>query len=175
MTDKKTFIYEGQELVRIDVFLSVQMDISRTAAARLLEQGNVTVDGKNVAKNFKLQPGSSVEVEIEDCVESDVAPENIPLDIVYEDEYLLVVNKPKGMVVHPAAGHSHGTLVNGLLYHCKDDLSGINGVLRPGIVHRIDMDTTGVLVVCKNDVAHQFIADQLKVHSVCSNKSLQGR
>ena len=116
--------------------------------------------------NYKLAYDDMITVEIPDLVEPDIVPENIPLDILYEDDDILIVNKPKGMVVHPAAGHYSGTLVNALMYHCGESLSGINGVMRPGIVHRIDMDTTGSLLVCKNDQAHQKLAEQLKVHSI---------
>lgn len=141
-------------------------ELSRSAVQNLIRDGHVTCDNKIVQKSTKLAPGSVLCVEIPEARPLDVKAENIPLDIVYEDDDLLVVNKPKGMVVHPAAGHYTGTLVNGLMYHCKDELSGINGVMRPGIVHRIDMDTTGVLIVCKNDKAHNAIAEQLKVHSI---------
>ena len=165
MIEKKTFIYEGSEPIRIDVFLSVQMDISRTAAARLIELGKVETDGKIVSKNFKLANGSAVSVEPEECVESDILPEDIPLDIIYEDADLLVVNKPKGMVVHPAAGNPAGTLVNALLFHCGSSLSGIGGVIRPGIVHRIDKDTSGLLMVAKNDATHIALSEQIKEHT----------
>mgnify|MGYP000520813626 FL=1 len=119
-----------------------------------------------VKSNFKLSASDQIEVEIPELKEPDILPENIPLDILYEDQDILVVNKPKGMVVHPAPGHYTGTLVNAIMYHCKDNLSGINGVMRPGIVHRIDMDTTGSLLICKNDRAHQALAEQLKEHSI---------
>jgi len=165
MINKKTFIYDGEEPVRIDVFLSAQADISRTAAARMLENGNVSVSGKTAAKNYKLQQGDCVEAQFEECVESGISAQNIPLDIVYEDNDLLVVNKPKGLVVHPAPGNSDGTLVNALLYHCGDSLSGIGGVIRPGIVHRIDKDTSGLLMVAKNDAAHISLSKQIKDHS----------
>ena len=141
-------------------------ELSRSAVQNLIRDGHVTCDNKIVQKSTKLAPGSVLCVEIPEARPLDVKAENIPLDIVYEDDDLLVVNKPKGMVVHPAAGNYDGTLVNALLYHCGDSLSGINGVIRPGIVHRIDMDTTGVLIVCKNDKAHNAIAEQLKVHSI---------
>lgn len=126
----------------------------------------VRVNGMAVKSNFKLSASDQIEVEIPELKEPDILPENIPLDILYEDQDILVVNKPKGMVVHPAPGHYTGTLVNAIMYHCKDNLSGINGVLRPGIVHRIDMDTTGSLLICKNDRAHQALAEQLKEHSI---------
>lgn len=151
---------------RIDKWLSEQdTGITRSAAAGLIESGNVTVNGKTVAKNYKLRGGDSVKMSIPEPVSLDAQPENIPLDIVYEDEYLLVVNKPKGMVVHPAPGNYEGTLVNALLYHCGDSLSGINGVIRPGIVHRIDKNTSGLLIVAKTDDAHTGLAEQIKVHS----------
>ena len=141
-------------------------ELSRSAVQNLIRDGHVTCDSKIVQKSTKLAPGSVLCVEIPEARPLDVKAENIPLDILYEDDDLLVVNKPKGMVVHPAAGHSSGTLVNAVLYHCSGNLSGINGVLRPGIVHRIDMDTTGALVICKSDFAHQSLAEQLSVHSI---------
>ncbi|MBQ5810868.1 MAG: RluA family pseudouridine synthase, partial [Clostridia bacterium] len=165
MSDQKTFIYDGKEPIRIDVFLSDIMGISRSAAARLTEQGMVQADGREVAKNFKLSSGCCIVVEPEECVESEAAPENIPIDIIYEDADVLVVNKPKGMVVHPAPGNPSGTLVNALLYHCGESLSGIGGVIRPGIVHRIDKDTSGLLMVAKNDAAHIALSEQIKDHS----------
>lgn len=152
--------------IRIDKFVSDNIsDLSRSSAVNLIESGNITVNEKDVNKNYKLKTGDSVYVCIPDPVEYEAKAENIPLDIVYEDEYLLVVNKPKGMVVHPAAGNYDGTLVNALLYHCKDSLSGINGVMRPGIVHRIDKDTSGLLIVAKNDFSHTHLAEQIKEHS----------
>ena len=153
--------------VRLDKFVSEQTngEITRSAAVKLIEDGNCTVNGKQVQKNYKLKAGDNVTVEIPEAVEVDILPENIPLDIVYEDNDLLVVNKPKGMVVHPAPGHYSGTLVNALMYHCKDSLSGINGEIRPGIVHRIDKDTSGLLIVAKNDTAHKGLAEQIKEHS----------
>lgn len=152
---------------RIDKYLTECCpDLSRSFLQKLLKSGLVEVNGKAVRSSYRLSAGETVCFEVPEAVEAEIKAENIPLDILYEDEDLILINKPKGMVVHPAAGHYEGTLVNGLMYHCKDRLSGINGVLRPGIVHRIDMDTTGVLVVCKNDFAHNSIADQLKVHSI---------
>ncbi len=141
-------------------------ELSRSAAQKLLEGGAVTRNGLPLKKNDRLEPGDRVEVELPPVREVSIEPENIPLDIVYEDEDVIVVNKPKGLVVHPAAGHWSGTLVNALMYHCRDSLSGINGELRPGIVHRIDMDTSGLLIVAKNDFAHQALAEQLKDHSL---------
>ena len=133
---------------------------------KLIKDGNVKVNGKLVKANYKLSYDEWIQVTIPELTSPDILPENIPLDILYEDEDILIINKPKGMVVHPAAGHYSGTLVNALMYYCGDSLSGINGILRPGIVHRIDMDTTGSLLVCKNDFAHQRLAEQLKVHSI---------
>lgn len=152
--------------LRLDRYLVSQLeDFTRSAVSKLIEGGQVKVNDKTASKNYKCKAGDRVEIEIPDPVELDVTAENIPLDIVYEDSDLLVVNKPKGMVVHPAAGNYSGTLVNALLYHCKDSLSGINGVIRPGIVHRIDKDTSGLLIVAKNDTAHLDLAQQIKEHS----------
>ena len=152
---------------RIDQCLAASFsDCSRSFLQKLLKDGKVSINGKTQKASSKVAAGDAVLVLLPEPEELNVEPENIPLDILYEDDDLLVVNKPKGMVVHPAAGHSSGTLVNALMYHCKDSLSGINGVLRPGIVHRIDMDTTGSLIVCKNDESHVFIAEQIKEHSV---------
>lgn len=150
---------------RLDALLAQELDVSRSQAQQWLEKGLVSAAGKVLNKKDKLKVGAFVSVEVPDPVSYDVVAEDIPLDIVYEDEHLLVVNKPKGMVVHPAAGHYSGTLVNALMYHCGDSLSGINGVLRPGIVHRIDMDTSGLLMVAKSDAAHQGLAEQIKEHS----------
>ena len=156
--------YTGQ---RVDRQLSELMpELSRSYIQKLLKEGMVLANGKPVKANYKLNGKEELTVTIPDAAEPDIEPENIPLDILYEDEDLLVVNKPKGMVVHPAAGHYSGTLVNALMYHCHAHLSGINGVLRPGIVHRIDRDTTGSLLVCKTDLAHRAIAEQLKEHSI---------
>ena len=141
-------------------------DRSRSYIQKLIKDGLVEVNGKQVKTNYKLGSEDEVKLQIPELEVPDILPEEIPLDILYEDTDLLVVNKPKGMVVHPAAGHSSGTLVNAVLYHCRGNLSGINGVLRPGIVHRIDMDTTGALVICKSDFAHQSLAEQLSVHSI---------
>ena len=151
---------------RIDRFISDQMsDISRSYIQKLIKDGCVTADSKPVKANYKVKEGDHIEIVLPEPVSLDIEPQNIPLDILYEDDDVLLVNKPKDMVVHPSAGHLDGTLVNALLYHCKDSLSSINGVMRPGIVHRIDKDTTGVLIICKNDKAHNCIADQLKIHS----------
>ncbi len=152
---------------RIDKFLSDSLpDVSRSYIQKLIKDGQVTVNQKTVKSNYKLNAGDLLSMEEPELQEPDIEAEDIPLDILYEDSDLLIINKPKGMVVHPSAGHYSGTLVNALMHYCKDDLSGINGVLRPGIVHRIDMDTTGSLLVCKNDFSHNHIAEQLKVHSI---------
>ena len=153
---------------RIDVFLSnVYKDASRTYIQKLIKEGNISVNGKICTKSsYKLIEDDEIDLNVPDPLPLEILPEDIPLDIIYEDDDLLIVNKPKGMVVHPACGHLNGTLVNALLFHCKDALSGINGILRPGIVHRIDKDTSGSLIICKNDFAHRNIADQLKVHSI---------
>ncbi|MBO5796798.1 MAG: RNA pseudouridine synthase, partial [Clostridia bacterium] len=150
---------------RLDSFLAEELPLTRSAAQNLLESGLVMVNGKTIAKNYRLRGGEEVLVSVPDATPCEAQAQEIPLDIVYEDRDLLVVNKPKGMVVHPAAGHADGTLVNALLAHCGDSLSGINGVMRPGIVHRIDKDTSGLLIVAKNDEAHQGLAEQIKVHS----------
>lgn len=156
--------YNGQ---RIDKFLSETLpEYSRSFIQKVVKDGGVLVDEKCVKSNYKLSSGQILKLNVPELVEPDIVPEDIPLDILYEDDDIIVVNKPKGMVVHPAAGHYTGTLVNALMYHCRDNLSGINGVTRPGIVHRIDMNTTGVLVACKNDAAHIFLSEQLAVHSI---------
>ena len=155
---------EGQ---RIDRYLSDELeDRSRSYIQKIMKEGYVKVNQKPVKSNYRLSFGDSVEVTLPEAKEPDIVPENIPLDILYEDQDIIMINKPKQMVVHPAPGHYSGTLVNALMYHCGDELSGINGCMRPGIVHRIDMDTTGSLVVCKNDKAHQSLSEQLKVHSL---------
>ena len=152
--------------IRLDKWLSTQeLELTRTALQNLIENGSITVNGKTVSKNYKQKKGDSIKIIIPEPVELNTEPENIPLDIVYEDDSLLVVNKPKGMVVHPAPGNYSGTLVNALLYHCGDSLSGINGVIRPGIVHRIDKNTSGLLIVAKTDSAHKILAEQIKQHS----------
>jgi len=165
----KQEIFVTEELAgdRIDKFISEQCEeLSRSYIQKLLKSGEVYVGQKAVKPSYKVTEGDTISFEVPEAVELEIVPEDIPLDIVYEDHDVILVNKPKGMVVHPAAGHYSGTLVNALMFHCKDDLSGINGVLRPGIVHRIDMDTTGILIVCKNDLAHTSIAEQLKEHSI---------
>ena len=149
---------EESKDLRLDVFLKQNIEeISRTYA---------NVNGTVPKTNYKVNSGDKVCLNVPETEEPDIVAQEMPLDIVYEDDDVILINKPKGMVVHPAAGHYTGTLVNGLMHHCKDNLSGINGVLRPGIVHRIDMDTTGILIACKNDVAHQKISEQLKEHSI---------
>ena len=151
---------------RLDLFVAEEGSVTRSFAVKLIEGENVLVNGKPSNKKYVLREGDVVEMEIPEPEEYEAKPENIPLDIVYEDKSVIVINKPSGMVVHPAAGNYEGTLVNALLYHCKDSLSGINGVIRPGIVHRIDKDTSGLLVVAKTDAAHLFLAEQLKTHDV---------
>jgi 23S rRNA pseudouridine1911/1915/1917 synthase len=157
----------GEAGVRIDRYLSDQcQDISRSYLQKLLKEQSVLVEEKPVKSNYKVNAGDRISLTLPELREPEILPEEIPLDIVYEDKDIILINKPKGMVVHPAAGHYSGTLVNGLMSHCRSELSGINGVMRPGIVHRIDMDTTGVLIVCKNDMAHNSISEQLKEHSI---------
>ena len=152
---------------RIDAWLADKLeDVTRSGAQRLLEEGKVTKDGKALAKNYKLTGREILEVSLPDPEPVDVVPQNIPLDIVFEDSDVIVVNKPKGLVVHPAPGHPDGTLVNALLYHCGDSLSGIGGELRPGIVHRIDRDTSGLIIAAKNDFSHQRLAAQLQDHTL---------
>ena len=153
--------------LRIDKFLTeICPDYTRSFLQKLLKSELVEVNGKPVKSSYKTAAGDTVTFEVPEAVEAEITAQEMPLDILYEDEDVILINKPKGMVVHPAAGHYEGTLVNGLMHHCREQLSGINGVMRPGIVHRIDMDTTGVLIVCKNDLAHNSIAEQLKVHSI---------
>lgn len=160
-------ITEELEDERIDKCLAELMDsLSRSYIQRMVKEGQITVNDEPVKGSYRLKCGDKIAFFLPEAQEPDIQPENIPLDILYEDDDVIVVNKPKGMVVHPAAGHYSGTLVNALMYHCGDRLSGINGVMRPGIVHRIDMDTTGSVIVCKNDKAHNGIAEQLKEHSI---------
>lgn len=164
---EELFITEETAGDRIDRFLSEQYeDLSRSFLQKLLKSGLVCADGKPVKASYKVSEGDLITFEVPEAVEPEILPEDIPLDILFEDRDVILINKPKGMVVHPAAGHYTGTLVNALMFHCREDLSGINGVLRPGIVHRIDMDTTGVIIACKNDLAHNSIAGQLKEHSI---------
>ena len=161
------FAAEEDSGIRIDKYIADSTeDLTRSYIQKLIQEGHVLVNLKAVKANYKVAAGDAIVITLPPPVDLEINAEDIPLDIIYEDKDIIIINKEKGMVVHPAAGHYSGTLVNGLLYHCKDELSGINGVFRPGIVHRIDMNTTGVLVVCKNDKAHQFIAEQLKVHSI---------
>ena len=152
--------------VRLDQFVADSIeDLTRTSATTLIENGNILVNSQPKKKNYKLSVGDFIEVSMPDPVEPEITPEDIPLNIVYEDEWLLVVNKPKGMVVHPAPGNYEHTLVNALMHHCKGNLSGINGVMRPGIIHRIDKDTSGLLIVAKNDAAHKHLSEQIKAHT----------
>ena len=157
-----------QDNTRLDRFLADQYEeYTRSFLQKLIDQGNVSINGISVKKSgIKLKENDEIAVTLPEPQPLEVVAEDIPLDILYEDDDVILINKPKGMVVHPAAGHTSGTIVNALLYHCKDSLSGINGVIRPGIVHRIDKDTTGVLVICKNDKAHRAVAEQLAVHSI---------
>lgn len=167
MEELRFQITEETEDERIDKCMSLLVEnLSRSFIQKLIKEGNVLVNGKPVKGSYRVKCDDEVVFSVPESVEPDIEPENIPLDILYEDADLIVVNKPKGMVVHPAAGHYTGTLVNALMYHCGNELSGINGVLRPGIVHRIDRDTTGSVIACKNDKAHRCIAEQLKEHSI---------
>ncbi len=167
MTKHNFLVDENYVDERIDKYLTELLDgKTRSYIQKLIKNEAVLVNDKIVKANYKLNMDDVVEITIPEAKVIDVEPENIPLDILYEDDAILIVNKPKGMVVHPSAGHYSGTLVNAIMYHCKDNLSEINGELRPGIVHRIDMDTTGVLVICKTNQAHLDISEQLKVHSI---------
>lgn len=159
-------ITEENAKKRLDVYVSEALEVTRSNAQTLIEQGLVLVNGKIESKNYKLRVGDDIQAQEQELRELDAVPENIPLNIVYEDEHIIVINKPSGMVVHPAVGNESGTLVNALLYHCGSTLSGINGVIRPGIVHRIDKDTSGLLVVAKNDEAHIFLSSLLKEHGI---------
>lgn len=166
--DKIIFQVEKENTgIRIDKYLSDNMeDISRSYLQKLLKDKSITVNNKAIKANYKVQEGDMVSVFVPEPEEPNILPEEIPLNILYEDDSLMVVNKPKDMVVHPSAGHTSGTLVNAVLFHCKGNLSGINGIMRPGIVHRIDKDTTGALLICKTDTCHRILAEQLKVHSI---------
>ena len=160
-------ITENEDGERIDKCLATLIDsLSRSYIQRLIKDEAVRVNGCPVKGSYRVKQEDQLEFELPEAVEPDIEPEDIPLDILYEDKDVIVVNKPKGMVVHPAAGHYSGTLVNALMFHCGKELSGINGCMRPGIVHRIDMDTTGSVIACKNDMAHNCIAEQLKEHSL---------
>ncbi len=159
--------YLADENIRIDKFIASHMDgVTRSHIQKLIDDGNVTVDGKKVKANHKLKIGQNIEINLPEAKQLDVKAEDIELDIVYEDEHMLVVNKPQNMVVHPAAGNFEGTLVNALMHHCGESLSGINGVIRPGIVHRIDKDTSGLLLVAKDDATHIGLSEQIKEHSL---------
>ena len=163
-----TFAAEKEDVgIRIDVFLAENMeDLSRSGVQKLIDEGMITLNGGKTKANYKLREKDIIDVTVPEVKEVEILPEDIPLDILYEDADVIVVNKPQGMVVHPAPGHTSGTLVNALMFHCGDDLSGINGEKRPGIVHRIDKDTSGVLMIAKNDMAHQSLAAQLAEHSI---------
>jgi len=163
----KFVVEEEYDDFRVDKLLSqYRQDLSRSYLQKLIEEGRVLIGGKKIKSGFRVSTGDQIQVSLPPLKEPLIEPENIPLDILYEDDDVILINKGKNMVVHPAAGHYSGTLVNALLYHCKGKLSGINGVLRPGIVHRIDRNTTGVIVACKNDRAHQALSEQLKLHSI---------
>ncbi len=166
--EKFTFIIEEEyESERIDKYLPIFIDsFSRSYLQKLIDSNDILVNSKPVKSSYKLKCDDVIEVNLPDSIVPDIIAEDIPLDILYEDDDVIVVNKPKNMVVHPSAGHYNGTLVNALMFHCKDNLSGINGVMRPGIVHRIDKDTTGSVIACKNDYSHNFIAALLKEHNV---------
>ena len=165
--DSYLFVIQEDQQMRLDKYLAEQFpEQTRSNLQKLIKEGGVLVNGRSVKTGYQLSCGDEVCVNIPEPKELDVEPQKMELDIVYEDEDVILINKPKGMVVHPAPGHTKDTLVNGLLYHCQGNLSGINGVARPGIVHRIDRDTTGILIVCKNDMAHNSIAAQLKEHSI---------
>ena len=166
--DYFTFAAEKEDVgTRIDVFLAENMeDLSRSGVQKLIDEGMITLNGGKTKANYKLREKDIIDVTVPEVKEVEILPEDIPLDILYEDADVIVVNKPQGMVVHPAPGHTSGTLVNALMFHCGEDLSGINGEKRPGIVHRIDKDTSGVLMIAKNDMAHQSLAAQLAEHSI---------
>jgi len=164
---KYELLFSDANTQRIDKYISEKLpELSRSFIQQLIKNEEVLINGKPCKSNYKCKSQDVIVIEYEEAKELEVIAQDIPLDIIYEDQDIVIVNKPKNMVVHPAAGHENGTLVNALLYHCKDSLSSINGVVRPGIVHRIDRNTTGVLVVCKNDNSHKFLAEQLKEHSI---------
>ena len=168
-------VEKEQEGLRLDQFLAAELtEHSRSYIQKLIKGGKVTVNEKAAKAGSRIQTDDRILLMVPPLKELEVLPENIPLDIIYEDEDVILINKPKDMVVHPCPGRYSGTLVNGLLAHCGDSLSGINGVLRPGIVHRIDKDTTGVLVVCKTDLAHRNLAEQLKEHSITRKYEAKG-
>lgn len=165
--DEYIFLIQETQQMRLDKYLSMQFpEHSRSHLQKLIKDGDVLVNKKKVKNGYQLNVGDEIEICIPEAKELDIEPQKMELSIVYEDEDVILIDKPKGMVVHPAPGHTKDTLVNGLLFHCKDNLSGINGVARPGIVHRIDRDTTGILIVCKNDMSHNSIAAQLKKHTI---------
>lgn len=167
MGNETRILLAKQNGIRLDSFVSEHMEeISRSYIQKLMKEGNIQVNGHPAKSSYKVSAGDKISVMVPEPDELRIEPEDIPLDILYEDDDILVVNKPKGMVVHPSPGHNSHTLVNAVLFHCKGRLSGINGVIRPGIVHRIDMDTTGSLLICKNDQSHQKMAEQLKDHSI---------
>lgn len=167
MTENVFIVDDGLQDLRIDKYLSLLMeDSSRSFLQKLIKEHQILVNNLPVKSSYKVQEEDVIHIRIPEPVRANIEPEKMDLDIIYEDDDVLIVNKPKNLVVHPAPGHYSGTLVNGLMEHCKDNLSNINGVLRPGIVHRIDKDTTGALIVCKNDYSHNFIAEQLKEHSI---------
>ena len=160
-------VSKEDENERVDKFLATRFpDFTRSFIQKAIKNGQIKLNGKDFKSNYKLKLDDKIEINIEDPIELETEPEDIPLNILYEDDDVLIVNKPKNMVVHPSAGHFSHTLVNAIMFHCKDSLSGINGIIRPGIVHRIDMNTTGSLIICKNDVSHTKIAEQIKEHSV---------
>ncbi len=164
---EKLLFKAEKDNLRIDKLIAENLEeFTRSRIQKLIEDGNVKASGKEVKVSYKVKIGEEIEIVLPEAQSVDVEPENIPLDIVYEDDCMLVVNKPQGMVVHPAAGNYSGTLVNALLYYCPDTLSGINGEKRPGILHRIDKDTSGLLLVAKNDIAHQSLSEQIKAHSL---------
>lgn len=166
--DSYIFVIEQPDInKRIDVYLTQEFDeYTRSFIQKLIDEQNIVVNGKSIKSNYRIKLNDIINVEIPDPQEINIVAENIPLDILYEDSEIIVINKPQNMVVHPAPGHYSGTLVNALMYHCKDELSGINGIMRPGIVHRIDKDTSGVLMIAKTNNAHQKLALQLKEHSI---------
>lgn len=167
MDQIKILVTSEYENERVDKVIASEADtLSRSFVQKIIKDKEVTVDGKVVKAGYKVSEGEEILFFVPEKIEPEILAQDIPLDILYEDQDVLIVNKPKGMVVHPAAGHYSDTLVNAVMYHCKGNLSGINGILRPGIVHRIDMDTTGALVVCKNDLSHQCLSEQLKEHSI---------
>ena len=159
-------VNEGDAGKRLDAFCAECAEITRSAAARQIEDGKITVNSVSQPKKYIVKLGDVIEITPEECKEPEALPENIPLNVIYEDDYIIVINKPKGMVVHPAPGNYTGTLVNALLYHCRDSLSGVGGVMRPGIVHRIDKDTSGLLVVAKCDEAHNALSEEMKHHGI---------